>query len=296
MVPNREGFFVSTSQAVALHLPFLRRYARALTGNQASGDSYVAATLEALIEEPALLDQGVEPRVALYRLFTKIWNSVAVNNSPDPADRGLPIDQRIAQITSRPRQAFLPIALEGFSEADAATVLDVDARELTRLVEESGRELAAEIATDVLIIEDEPLIAMDLEGLVQGLDHRVIGVARTHSDIVRSVETRGPSDQMKSNAALFVSVGTSSGTRLAPPRCLPDNQNAGGADDAKNIERTDRRDCRRGARGLSRPAGACSAGDRHRAGHRRPGGELAPAVMRDQFRSRRGSHSESAGM
>ena len=41
-----------TSQAVAQHLPFLRRYARALTGSQASGDAYVAATLEALIEDP----------------------------------------------------------------------------------------------------------------------------------------------------------------------------------------------------------------------------------------------------
>ena len=159
---------MSTSQAVALHLPFLRRYARALTGSQGSGDSYVAATLEALIGDPGVLDGTLEPRVALYRLFTKIWNSVSVNNAPDLADRGLPIDQRIAQITSRPRQAFLLIALEGFSEADAAKILDVDTRELTQLVEESGRELAAEIATDVLIIEDEPFIAMDLEGLVAG--------------------------------------------------------------------------------------------------------------------------------
>lgn len=183
---------MSMSQAVALHLPFLRRYARALTGNQASGDSYVAATLEALIEEPSVLDQGLEPRVALYRLFTTIWNSVAVNDSPDPATRGLPIDQRIAQITSKPRQAFLLIALEGFSETDASKVLDVDEGELTRLVEESGRELAAEIATDVLIIEDEPFIAMDLESLVQGLGHRVIGVARTHSEAVALAKPKRP--------------------------------------------------------------------------------------------------------
>jgi DNA-directed RNA polymerase specialized sigma24 family protein len=43
---EREGF-VPNSSAVAQYLPFLRRYARALTGNQASGDAYVAATLEA---------------------------------------------------------------------------------------------------------------------------------------------------------------------------------------------------------------------------------------------------------
>ena len=66
------------------------------------------------------------------------------------------------------------------SAGDAAKVLDVDVPNLRRLVEELGRELAAEIATDVLIIEDETFIAMDLEGLVESLGHRVLGVARTH--------------------------------------------------------------------------------------------------------------------
>ncbi len=63
-----------------------------------------------------------------------------------------------------PRQAFLLVALEGLSEDDAAKVLDIDVPKLRELVEESGRELAAEIATDVLIIEDETFIALDLEG------------------------------------------------------------------------------------------------------------------------------------
>ena len=83
-----------------------------------------------------------------------------------------------------PRQAFLLVALEGLSEDDAAKVLDVDVPTLRQLVEDSGRELAAEIATDVLIIEDEAFIALDLEGLVEGLGHRVLGVARTHKEAV----------------------------------------------------------------------------------------------------------------
>jgi DNA-directed RNA polymerase specialized sigma24 family protein len=179
----REGF-VSTSQAVAQHLPYLRRYARALTGNQNSGDAYVAATLEALIEDPAVLEKGAGPRVALYHLFTKIWNSVGVNGAVEPAEQGLPVEQRLAHITPRARQAFLLIALEGFSEDDAAQVLDTDVSTLRALVEESGRELAAEIATDVLIIEDETFIAMDLEGLVDSLGQRTVGVARTQSEAV----------------------------------------------------------------------------------------------------------------
>ena len=76
-------------------------------------------------------------------------------------------------MTPRPRQAFLLVSVEGFSEEDAATILDVDRETLKNLVEESGRELAAQIATDIMIIEDEVLIALDLEDLVTNLGHRV---------------------------------------------------------------------------------------------------------------------------
>jgi DNA-directed RNA polymerase specialized sigma24 family protein len=175
---------VSTSKAVAQHLPYLRRYARALTGSQNSGDAYVAATLEALIEDTSVLGAATSPKVALYRLFTKIWNSVAVNGATESGERGMPVEQRLAHITPRPRQAFLLVALEGFSEQDAAQILNIDVPTLRGLVEESGRELAAEIATDVLIIEDETFIAMDLESLVESLGHRTVGVARTHAEAV----------------------------------------------------------------------------------------------------------------
>jgi DNA-directed RNA polymerase specialized sigma24 family protein len=173
---------VSTAHLVAHHLPFLRRYARALSGSQESGDAYVTAVIEALISDSTLLDGVQEPRVALYRAFTKVWSSVGINQRTDPAGARLPGEDRLGHMTPRPRQAFLLIALEGFSEAEAAQVLDVDIATLRNLVEEAGRELAAEIATDVLIIEDEPLIAFDLEGLVESLGHRVRGIARTRAE------------------------------------------------------------------------------------------------------------------
>jgi DNA-directed RNA polymerase specialized sigma24 family protein len=183
---------VSTSQAVAQHLPYLRRYARALTGSQSSGDAYVAATLEALIQDSTVLETSTSTRIALYRLFTKIWNSVGLNDRTEQPSHELPVEQRLAQLTPQPRQAFLLVALEGLSEDDAAKVLDVDVPTLRSLVEESGRELAAEIATDVLIIEDETFIAMDLEGLVESLGHRVLGVARTHSEAVALAKQKRP--------------------------------------------------------------------------------------------------------
>jgi DNA-directed RNA polymerase specialized sigma24 family protein/CheY-like chemotaxis protein len=181
-----------TSQAVVQHLPFLRRYARALTGNQASGDAYVAATLESLIASPKILESVPNQRVAIYRLFTKIWNSVPVNGTPDATESNLAPERHLTQITPRPRQAFLLVALEGFSEDDAAQILECDLATLRGLVEESGRQLAAEIATDVLIIEDETFIAMDIEALVESLGHRVIGVARTHNEAVALARQKRP--------------------------------------------------------------------------------------------------------
>jgi DNA-directed RNA polymerase specialized sigma24 family protein len=183
---------LSSSPAVAQHLPYLRRYARALSGSQASGDAYVSATLEALVEDPKMLETGASTRIALYRLFTKIWNSVGVNEQASGPASGPAVERHLAQIAPRPRQAFLLVALEGMSEDDAAKVLDVDVPALRQLVEESGRELAEEIATDVLIIEDEAFIALDLEGLVEGLGHRVLGVARTHKEAVALAKAKRP--------------------------------------------------------------------------------------------------------
>jgi CheY-like chemotaxis protein len=188
---EREGTVSNSSAAVAQYLPFLRRYARALTGSQASGDAYVAATLEALIADRTVIEDPRGPRVALYRLFTKIWNSVAVN-APSSGEDELPGEHKLANITPLPRQAFLLVALEGFSEPDAARILDVDVMKLRGLVEESGRELAAEIATDVLIIEDDTFIAMELETLVEGLGHRVLGVARTHAEALALTKKKRP--------------------------------------------------------------------------------------------------------
>jgi len=183
---------MSMSQTVAQHVPYLRRYARALTGNQASGDSYVAATLEALVKEPGLLDMAEQPRVALFRLFTRIWNSVEVNSTADRVVNLVPAERHLGQITAMPRQAFLLVSVEAFSEEDAATILDVDRHTLQDLVEESGRELAAQIATDILIIEDEALIALDLENLVENLGHRTIGIARTRSEAIALSKTKRP--------------------------------------------------------------------------------------------------------
>jgi DNA-directed RNA polymerase specialized sigma24 family protein len=183
---------MTAAQTVSKYLPFLRRYARALTGSQSSGDAYVAATLEALVKDPDLLNSASHPKVALFHVFTSIWNSVPVNGATEAISSGVAAERRISQLTPRPRQAFLLVSLEGFSDDAAAEILGVDVQGFRSLVDEAGRELAAEIATDVLIIEDETFIALDLEGLAESLGHHVVGIARTHAEAVTLAKAKKP--------------------------------------------------------------------------------------------------------
>jgi DNA-directed RNA polymerase specialized sigma24 family protein len=184
---------MSLSQTIAPHLAYLRRFARALAGTQAAGDAYVAATLEVLAEDPALFDDSLDPRVALYRTFLGLWNSVGINLKPEVPNAGeTAVDRKLKQITPLPRQAFLLCSVEGFAPDEAAIILNTSTSNVEALIDDAGREIAAQVATDVLIIEDEPMIAMDLESIVEGLGHRVAGVARTHAEAVKAVENDKP--------------------------------------------------------------------------------------------------------
>jgi len=181
------------SKLIAPHLPYLRRFARALAGTQSAGDAYVAATLEVLTEDPSLFDVDLDPRIALYRTFLGLWNSVGINLKADTIVHGeTAVDRKLEQITPLPRQAFLLCSVEGFATDEAAVILNTSPSNVEALIDDAGREIAAQVATDVLIIEDEPMIAMDLESIVEGLGHRVAGVARTHKEAVSAVQKERP--------------------------------------------------------------------------------------------------------
>jgi DNA-directed RNA polymerase specialized sigma24 family protein len=183
---------MSISQAIAPHLPHLRRFARALTGSQRSGDAYVVETLEAIVADPDSFDASGDVRSALYRLFLKLWGAVSINNKPDTgaasADE-IGTSRRLEAISLRPRIALLLTALEGLTVDQTARALDCSTADVKTFLEQANAEIAAQISTDVLIIEDEPLIALDLQNLVEELGHRVIDVARTHREALTAIQT-----------------------------------------------------------------------------------------------------------
>ncbi|MDP1737198.1 MAG: response regulator [Caulobacter sp.] len=177
---------------LAPHLPYMRRYARALTGSQTTGDQYVRVALEALAAGEKSLDNRLSPRVALYHVFHAIWCTSGAQLEDRAPGAGSDASQRLMRIAPRSRQAFLLTALEGFTPSEAAQILDTDFPDVERLIGQAQTEIDAELATDVLIIEDEPVIAADIEALVRELGHAVVDIAATRTEAVEAVARKAP--------------------------------------------------------------------------------------------------------
>jgi len=158
-------------------LPYGRRYARALTGSQATGDRLVADSLKDMLagaDDPA---QSDDPRLALFAFVTRRFDRGWAQDADRPGEA-------IQGISVKQRQLLLLTSLEDVAVDDAAPIVAMTAEDAEQAVAEARQRLHAAAATDVLIIEDEPIIAMDIEELVRGCGHRVVGVAATEQEAV----------------------------------------------------------------------------------------------------------------
>ncbi|MCA1441126.1 response regulator [Ensifer sp. IC4062] len=185
---------MSLSTRIAPHLPYLRRYARAVTGSQAAGDAYVAAVLEALIEDVSRFPTASNDRIGLYKLFCSLFDKLDIDRSQltSPFAWERKAAANLSLIAPAPRQAFLLIAVEGFSTSEAAEIMNLDPGAFATLLAAASQEISRQVATEVMIIEDEPLIAMDIEDMVTSLGHRVTGIARTYREALELYRTTSP--------------------------------------------------------------------------------------------------------
>jgi len=186
---------MALAHAIAEHLPYLRRYARALCGTQKSGDAYVRACLETIVADPSVIGSDSTPRVGLYRLFHKLWGSANVdlrtvaNSRPQPAAG---VEKKLGELTPARRQALLLTAMEGFNVSDTARILGVGEEEVKQMVAQAVREISDQPSTKVLIIEDEPIISLDLQSIVREMGHTVAAIATTRDEAVRAARKTEP--------------------------------------------------------------------------------------------------------
>ena len=182
---------MSEGEGLVTHVPYLRRFARALTGSQVTGDACVVAALEAML---ASKSTEIAARIALYRAVLAEINArdarpvidARASASIKAADRNL------AALTPMGRQAFLLVAMEGLTLEEVAHVMEMRLGDVSALIDDATEDIAAQLATSVVIIEDEPLIALDLQSLLQSLGHRVVGVARTERQAIAAVMRTKP--------------------------------------------------------------------------------------------------------
>lgn len=172
---------------IARQAPYLRRYARALTGSQAKGDALVQTAVEGLLTGSLAMNPDLPVRVGLYQVLHQVWKSDGENGTGH-----LVVDRRLQDLLPDRRAALLLVGMEGFSAPEAAEVLKSPLEAFTQTLAEAERDLDRQLASKVLIIEDEPIIALDLTRLVRELGHDVVGAAATHAEAVSIAKAHQP--------------------------------------------------------------------------------------------------------
>jgi len=186
---------MSVSHDIVRLLPYLRRYARALTGSQSTGDQYVRLCLEAILAEPERIKNADDLRVELFTVFHDAWDIVdsalpqaGVGGDVQAGD----LRKQLAALPSRERQVLLLVSLERFSTAETARILDIAESDVVAELEHARQDLRRQAAARVLIIEDEPVIAMDIAGIVESLGHQVVGIAARQAEAVELARRHEP--------------------------------------------------------------------------------------------------------
>jgi CheY-like chemotaxis protein len=162
-------------------LPYARRYARALTGSQQKGDALVADSLREMLEDGAAAPHELkEARHQLYWGVTRRYGGEA------------PALVSAETLSARQRQLLLLTALEDVPAAVAGPILGMAPDQAGMQLAVAKERLRASAAADVLIIEDEPIIAMDLEELVESCGHNVVGTASTEAEAIEIARRTKP--------------------------------------------------------------------------------------------------------
>lgn len=177
---------------IGRELPYLRRYARALTGSRASGDKFAIATLETIIADPAALHRGMDPKTALFHVFHRVWSTAGAPVGEPESARSAAVHKHMEHLTPLSREALLLHAIEGFPTSEVGQIIDCDDAEAQSLVDTARREMQSAVSGRVLVVEDEAIVALDLTWIVRELGHDVVGVARTRAEAVALAAKTSP--------------------------------------------------------------------------------------------------------
>lgn len=187
----------STSVTITAFLPYLRRYARALTGSQEAGDRCVRLCLETLLADPHRLEAGgADRRVQLFAAFHAVWRQLDADASAeaDGNDSGARRQLRrcVACLPAEERQVLLLASLESFATDEIAVIIGRTDDEVVQLLQKAREHVWREAAAEILVIEDDPIIAMNNVQIIEELGHKVVGVAARKDQAVSLAARTAP--------------------------------------------------------------------------------------------------------
>lgn len=182
------------------HLPFLRRYARALAGSTESGDMLVTQAVEIALSEPERHGLDLEPATATRLPLYAILNRLADDRrAPDAASSGKgiqpavhPIEGALARLPEEQRRVYLLVRLEELSVLQAATVMDLTPEAARASLASSQDAMREQLIADILIVEDDAIIAYDLSETVLSMGHRVAGTAASMEEALETAARTRP--------------------------------------------------------------------------------------------------------
>lgn len=187
------------------HLPFLRRYARALTGSTERGDDLVTRGVEVAVMAPSRfgLDKGEGARLSLYALLHLLFDEdrVTAGQSDGPHEGQRegrpvasphPIERALATLPEPLRRLYLLITLEELSLTEAAQVLHLTAAEAAASLKEARERVRTALTQRVLVVEDNPILAMEIGELVADMGHVVCGTAGNEQEALELLEAENP--------------------------------------------------------------------------------------------------------
>lgn len=182
----------NVSDVIGPVLPFLRRYARALTGSQKQGDEWVRMCVEVLLRQPHIVDP-LDTKLAVFTLFHRLRQPFA-GLVDDAVEDGAPgrLKERLSEIPAQQRQMLLLTVLEGFTVPEAASILGIDIATAEGALTEARDELKRVASVRILVIEDEAVIALDVAKIVRNAGHQVIGIAATEKAAVDLAKKHSP--------------------------------------------------------------------------------------------------------
>ncbi|WP_448204239.1 response regulator [Azospirillum sp. sgz302134] len=171
------------------HLPYLRRYARALTGTSVQGDALVTRTLEWYLDGPGASGGADLSRGSLYRHLNQLQDGGVPRNGMATVH---PVEAALHSLDETDRRLYLLVNLEDLPVADAAAVLQIPPEEAVERLNHARERVREKLAAVILIVEDDAIIAFDLAETVRGMGHTVCGNAATMDEALALAARHAP--------------------------------------------------------------------------------------------------------